>query len=104
MVACLFENQGIGGDGLVPNGALQDGAKTSLPEVLSRKDGAPTGSAAGCRYKAVQEKRTLPGNPVEVRGIYERVDRVVALEATVCAGIASPVVCKRKDYVWPVAK
>ena len=99
VVAGVFEEEGVGGDFFIPDGAAEDGAATGAPEVLAGEEGAAAGGAGGGVDMGVTEEDAFFGDLVEVGGADDVVDAAWAVDFGVDAGVAAPVVGEEEEDV-----
>ena len=99
VIAGCLQRERVGGDRVVPFGALQDGAAPGLPEVAAGQDRAAARCAGRRRHERVAEQRTLARHPVEVGRVDDRVGGAVALNPAVSARVPAPVVREREHDV-----
>ena len=101
VIAGIAQQERVGGDGGIPDGALQDGAAASPPEVLTGEQRTATRRAGGRVDVRVAEEHALAGELVEVRGTDDVVDPASSVSLSVDAGEATPVVGEEEEDVGP---
>lgn len=102
MVTRIFEEQRVGGNGLVPYGPLEDGTAAGAPEVLSRQERAAARGAGGGVDVCVFEEDARLCEAVEVWGVENFVQPATTFVLCVSVGEPAPIVREEKEDVWSI--